>query len=130
MSLTALSTLSTLERTGSRRVTDLAAVEGVTQPSMTVLVSGLERSGLVERRADSRDKRVALVALTVVGSEYLRTRRRAGADAFGRLIEKLPPCEVDTLSAAIAALAHLHDLDEERRDPTRSKATRSPGGQR
>ena len=39
MSLTSLSTLATLELTGPRRITDLAANEGVTQPSMTALVT-------------------------------------------------------------------------------------------
>jgi DNA-binding MarR family transcriptional regulator len=121
MSLTALSTLSTLDRTGPRRVTDLAAVEGVTQPSMTVLVTGLERSGLVERRADPADKRVALVALTASGSDYLRARRRRGADEFAQLIDDLPAGESGALAAAITALEHLRDLDEERRDT----ATRS-----
>ena len=44
MSLTSLSTLATLDRTGPRRVTDLAVSQGVAQPSMTVLVTALERS--------------------------------------------------------------------------------------
>jgi DNA-binding MarR family transcriptional regulator len=124
LSLTSLSTLSTLEQTGPRRVTDLAAVEGVTQPSMTVLVSGLQRSGLVERRADPTDKRVTLVALTASGSDYLRARRRIGADAFVQLIDKLPAHEAEALAGAITALEHLRDLDGEQRD----RATRSSAG--
>src|ERR1700722_11703652 len=56
--------LAPLERTGPRRITDLAVVEGVTQPAMTVLVRVLEQSGLVQRRGDPTDKRGALVALT------------------------------------------------------------------
>jgi hypothetical protein len=42
MSLTSLSTLATLELTRPRRMTDLAACEGVMQPPMTALVSILE----------------------------------------------------------------------------------------
>ena len=45
ISLTAASTLATLDRTGARRLTDLAVIEGVTQPSMSVLVTGLEAGG-------------------------------------------------------------------------------------
>lgn len=78
ISLTSASTLATVERTGPRRITDLAAIEGVTQPSMTALVTVLERAGLVERRQDPRDQRVVLVALTAAGTDYLRSRRRAG----------------------------------------------------
>ena len=47
MSLTSAATLATLDRTGPRRITDLAAVEGVTQPAMTALVRVMEESGLV-----------------------------------------------------------------------------------
>jgi DNA-binding MarR family transcriptional regulator len=115
ISLTSASTLATVERTGPRRITDLAAIEGVTQPSMTALVTVLERAGLVERRQDPGDQRVVLVALTAAGTDYLRSRRRAGAEAFARLIDKLPPDETATLLAAAPALQHLHELDDEHR---------------
>ena len=49
MSLTSLATLATLDRAGPQRITDLARVEGVAQPSMTVLVGNLERDGFVTR---------------------------------------------------------------------------------
>jgi DNA-binding MarR family transcriptional regulator len=115
ISLTSASTLATVERTGPRRITDLAFIEGVTQPSMTALVTVLERSGLVERQQDPQDQRVVLVALTAAGADYLRTRRRAGAEAFARLIGKLPPDEATALLAAAPALRHLRELDDERR---------------
>src|SRR5580700_11967331 len=115
ISLTSASTLATVERTGPRRITDLAVTEGVTQPSMTALVTVLERAGLVERRPDPRDQRVVLVALTAAGKDYLRSRRRAGAEAFARLIDKLPPDETAILLAAAPALQHLNELDDEQR---------------
>ena len=124
MSLTSLSTLATLDRTGPRRVTDLAFIERVAQPSMTALVSTLEQSGLVERRDDPADKRVALVALTPAGAELLRSRRRSGAEALEQLIDKLPADEAAALVAAIPALRHLRELDNADREP----ATRAPGG--
>jgi DNA-binding MarR family transcriptional regulator len=116
MSLTALSTLSTLDRSGPRRVTDLAAVEGVTQPSMTFLARTLERSEFVERRTDPADKRVVLITITASGSRYVRARRRAGAEAFALLIDKLPADELAALAAASTALEHLLELDEKERD--------------
>jgi DNA-binding MarR family transcriptional regulator len=114
ISLTSAAVLGTVERTGPRRITDLAAIEGVAQPSMTALVSNLERAGLVERQRDAEDQRVVLVALTQTGADYLRARRRAGADAFAALIAKLPPAEAQALLAATPALVHLRDLDSER----------------
>ena len=117
MSLTSLATLATLDRTGPRRITDLAVIQGVAQPSMTVLVTTLERSGLVERRGDPADRRVALVALTTAGAELLRAQRRAGAEALIQLIDKLPADEAAALAAAIPAMRHLRELDSEQRDP-------------
>ena len=125
LSLTSASTLATLERTGPRRITDLAEIEGVTQPAMTVLIRVLENSGMVERRADPADKRVALVAVTEAGVSYVRSRRKAGADAFVQLIDKLTDDEVATLIAAIPALERLRELDGQDREPT----TRLPGRQ-
>jgi DNA-binding MarR family transcriptional regulator len=113
MSLSSLSTLSTLERTGPRRITDLAMYEGITQPSMTTLVSSLERSRLVERRGDPSDKRVALIAITSAGSRALRVRRRASAQAIQQLIDKLPADEVAVLAAASPVLEHLVELGAE-----------------
>src|ERR1700738_4694024 len=117
LSLTSLATLSTLDRTGPRRITDLAAIEGVTQPSMAVRVPALARSGLVVRKTDPTDKRVALVALTPHGLDYLRNRRQAGTEAFAHLIDKLPPDQAAALAAAIPALQHLRDLDNKEREP-------------
>jgi DNA-binding MarR family transcriptional regulator len=110
-----LSSLSTLELTGPRRITDLAACEGVMQPSMTALVSALERSGLVERRRDSSDRRVVLVALTPDGSDYIRARREAGVEVFAQLIDGLPADEADALFAAVTGITHLETLDDDRR---------------
>jgi DNA-binding MarR family transcriptional regulator len=124
LSLTSQSTLSILDRLGPRRITDLAVVEGVTQPSMTALVNGLESSGLVERQGDPTDRRVALVALSADGKAFMRLRRRTAEVELEQLMEKLAPEELAALIAAIPALEHLSELDQchqdqlDRRFPT------------
>jgi len=110
LSLTAVSTLATLARTGPRRLTDLAVSEGVTQPSMTAVVSQLEDLGLAERRRAPGDGRVVLVTITPAGTQYLRSMRCAGASVFTALIDKLGKEEVAALRAALPALRHLLDL--------------------
>jgi DNA-binding MarR family transcriptional regulator len=115
MSLTSLSALATLDRIGPRRITDLAASEGVAQPSVTAMVTTLERAGLVERRRDPADKRVVMVAITEAGSAYVRARRQAGAHAFSEALDKLSPDEAATLAAAIPAIEHLRAVVNERR---------------
>jgi DNA-binding MarR family transcriptional regulator len=115
--ITSVATLATLELTGPRRITDLAVIQGVAQPSMTVLVNALERSGFVERHRDPTDKRVTLAAVTEAGSEYLRARREANRRVIAQLISKLPADEAATLDAAVPALTHLRDLYNQERDP-------------
>jgi DNA-binding MarR family transcriptional regulator len=88
MSLTSAATLATLDKTGPRRITDLAVTEGVTQPAMTVLVRVMEESGLVERTGDP----------------------------YARLIDELTGDEVGALAAALPALLHLAELESHARE--------------
>ncbi|HTU73076.1 MAG TPA: MarR family transcriptional regulator [Trebonia sp.] len=116
LSLTSLATLATLERTGARRITELATVEGITQPSMTTLIASLEKQGLVVRSGDPNDKRVSLVTLTEAGRQYRRNRRLMSIGKLAELVAQLPPDEAAALSAAVPALTRLRDLDNAERD--------------
>ena len=124
VSLTTAATLNTLERHGPQRLTRLAAIEGVSQPSMTLLVTRLEHDGLAERRADPTDGRVVLVALTGAGERYVRRRRRAGAAGLTSLIAELAPDQARALRAALPALVRLRSLD------SRDRGARVPMGGR
>jgi DNA-binding MarR family transcriptional regulator len=110
LSLTALSTLATLEQTGPRRLTDLAVAEEITQPSMTSLVTQLEQFGFAERRRDPADARVVLVAITRGGRQLMRERRRAGAQTLTELIDKLDEQDVAELHKALPALRRLLEV--------------------
>ena len=81
---------------------------------MTALVTALERSGLVKRRTDASDRRVALVTVTPDGLSYIRGLRQAGVEDFAALISKLPVDEVDALAEALERL-RIQRLDEDRR---------------
>jgi DNA-binding MarR family transcriptional regulator len=116
LSLTAISVLSTLERTGPRRLTDLAVSEEITQPSMTALVKQLADLGLAERRRDPADARVVLVAVTSAGSRQLREIRNAGASTLTELIDKLDDQDAEALDAAVPALLRLMELAGESQD--------------
>lgn len=115
MSLTSIAALSTLDRWGPRRITDLAASEGVTQPSVTALVTALVREGYVERRSDPADKRVVMVAITESGAAFLRDRRALHAQFFTEAAEKLTPEQADVLADAIPVIARLNELVNELR---------------
>lgn len=98
------SVLATLRYEGPQRVGDLARREGVAQPTMTKLVSGLERDRLVVRRVDNDDHRAVIIDLTADGRALVRRARArkiawigkvlrdGGADdaqAIGRAAERL-----------------------------------------
>lgn len=109
ISLSAAATLGTLDSSGPCRLTELAGREGISQPSMTTMVSRLERQGLVERRRDPSDGRIVLVAITGAGQDMLR-RRTVGRVAFlSSLIGPLDPAEQRALADAAAALRHMTD---------------------
>ena len=116
ISLTAASVLSTLERTGPRRLTDLAVSEEVTQPSMTALVTQLADQGLVERRRDPADARVVLVAITDSGDRRLRDLRAEGASTLTDLIDKLDERDAAALRDAVPAIRRLVELAGEDQD--------------
>lgn len=116
MSLTAASVLSTLERTGPRRLTDLAVSEEVTQPSMTALVTQLAGLGLAERRRDPADARVVLVAITDAGRRRLRDLRAEGASTLTDLIDKLDEQDAAALRDAAPAIRRLVQLAGEDQD--------------
>lgn len=103
ISFTAASTLSRLEREGTRRLTSLAVDEGVAQPSMTQLIQRLEQQGLVERNRDADDRRVVRVTITQAGRDLLAARRRTRADEMAKLLSTLEPEEEVALSAAVLA---------------------------
>ncbi|MBR7831179.1 MarR family transcriptional regulator [Actinospica sp. MGRD01-02] len=113
MSLTGISTLAALDRKGAQRISELAGLQGIAQPSMTVLVGSLEQAGLVGRRPDPTDGRAVLVSLTPEGEEFLAARRQAGADRLSELVGKLPAADLEALAAAVPALLRLRELQEE-----------------
>lgn len=111
ISLTTAATLNTLDRHGAQRLTRLAELEGVTQPSMTALVTRLEGDGFAVRRPDPTDGRAVLVALTAAGKRYVRRRRQLGASALATRIAELPPDDQQTLRAALPAIVALAASD-------------------
>ena len=109
VSRTTLSVLATL-RDGPRRVTELALSEHVAQPTMTVLLSRLERRGWVERGQDERDRRAVSVAITPAGLEMLAEVQRTRAELLAARLEQLAPDELSTLERAVPVLARLLEL--------------------
>lgn len=62
--------------TSPRRVTELAAYTGLTQPRMTVVLQDLEERGLVERKRCAGDRRATEAHITPDGLELLEQARQ------------------------------------------------------
>ena len=118
LSMTAASTLASLERLGPQRLTQLAAREGVTQPAMTQLISRLEDSGLVRREASQEDGRVVLVVITDDGRAMIARRRAGRNERLAGIIAQLSPGHQEALAAALPALDALASVPRDD-DPTR-----------
>lgn len=79
VTLAAISLLGTLSRLGPMAAVRLAAEERLQPQSLTRIVAGLERDGLIERHRDPADQRALIIALSEKGktalAEDLHARR-------------------------------------------------------
>jgi DNA-binding MarR family transcriptional regulator len=114
---------------GPRRITELAELERLAQPTMTLLVKRLEREGLVTRERHPADGRVVLVDLTEAGSTALEDYRAQASVALGAYLAEMPDEQVAALAAATETLEELAALLQ-RGPMSRGSATDAPVGHR
>jgi DNA-binding MarR family transcriptional regulator len=107
LSLTAAATLSSLERSGPLKLTELAVRGGVTQPAMTQLVTRLQEAGLVVRAGDPEDRRVVKVHITEAGRAAVAGRREARATLLAELLSQVGEADRAALVAALPAIESL-----------------------
>jgi DNA-binding MarR family transcriptional regulator len=100
---------------GPRRITELAELEGLAQPTMTSLVKRLEQRGLVRRDRQADDGRVVLVHLTDGGATALEDYLARVRELLGGYLAEIPDEQVEALAAATDALAQLIALLQQRR---------------
>lgn len=112
---TEVSMLNTLTF-GSRRITELADIEGLAQPTTTLLVKRLEHRGWLRRDRQDHDGRIVMVSLTPVGRDVLEDYRADFSEALrADLVDAATTEEIDTLVSATATLESLIVLLQGRR---------------
>jgi DNA-binding MarR family transcriptional regulator len=102
---------SLLGADGPLGVGELACAAGVSAPTATRMLAGLERDDLVERRACAADRRVVHVALTATGAERVARKRERIAARRAELFGSLRPDEraqaADLLHRLAAAIEDM-----------------------
>lgn len=88
-----LSALSVLVFGGPRSLGELAAAEQVRAPTMSRIVSGLERSGLVKRKP-TNDKRRVRLEPTAKGTRILQEGRRRRVESLAQALQGLSEAEL------------------------------------
>ena len=92
---------------GPRRITELAELEGLAQPTTTLLVKRLEEQGLVSRERQTDDQRVVLVSLTSAGAAALDAFRARAYAALRTYLDEMSGEQLKSLARATDALGEL-----------------------
>jgi DNA-binding MarR family transcriptional regulator len=98
--------LFTLSR-GPRRITELAELEGLAQPTVTLLVRRLEQQGWVKRDRPADDGRVVLLSLTGAGRAALNEFRARVSAALRADMDGMSDQQLAGLETATDALGTL-----------------------
>jgi DNA-binding MarR family transcriptional regulator len=109
MGLTAAraSALSVVVFGGAATIGQLATAEQVSAPTMTRLLIGMERDGLVKRVRDAGDKRVVWIRPTPKGTRILQEGRRRRVAALARDLGGLDRATVALLHRAALTIEQI-----------------------
>jgi DNA-binding MarR family transcriptional regulator len=101
-----LSALSVLVFGGPRSLGELADAEQVKPPTMSRIVSGLERARLVKRHATQDGRRVRLEA-TAKGTKILQEGRQRRVESLAQALTSLPSEEQQKLAELTGFLEQI-----------------------
>jgi DNA-binding MarR family transcriptional regulator len=113
ISRTEMEVLSIL-RQRPRRITELTELEGIAQPTMTLLVRRLQEKGWVEREGLPDDGRVVMVSLTEAGSAAQQRLRARFLQAMRTDLQEVSDEQLRALSAATETLSSFVDELQQR----------------
>lgn len=99
-----LSALSVVVFRGPLTLGELAAAEGVRSATMTGIVNGLQRDGLVGRRPHGSDRRAVSIEATAAGRRLLERARARRIGQVASRLDDLSDDEIDVLARAAELL--------------------------
>lgn len=95
------SALAVLYERGPMSVVDLARVERVTHPTMSRIISGLEKLGAVARQPDPADRRQRHLLITSLGRALYENICNSRTTAIEAVLSRLSPDAVNELLHAV-----------------------------
>ena len=104
-----LSALSVVVFGGPLTLGQLAGAEQVRPPTMTRIVTGLEKDGLVRRMGDPRDKRLTKIHATPKGKKVLAAGRARRVELLASAVERLGARELADLEHGAQLLRQVID---------------------
>jgi DNA-binding MarR family transcriptional regulator len=107
--------LSMIEDQDAARISDLAALDHCSQPTMTAQVRRLELAGLVSRITDPTDARAVLISITPEGVAMLADVRADRGAVIDPYLERLPEADRQTLADAVRVMRSLLDDAQQHR---------------
>ena len=102
-----LSALSVLVFAGPRSLGELAAAEQVRPPTMSRIVAGLMRAGLVRRHVTKEDRRRLRLEATAKGTDLLWAARKRRVESLAATLSQLPADQVEQLRQAAELMDQL-----------------------
>ena len=102
-----LSALSVLVFGGPRSLGELAAAEQVRPPTMSRIVAGLMRAGLVRRHVTKEDRRRLRLEATAKGTDLLWAARIRRVESLASTLRQLPADQVEQLRQAAELIDQL-----------------------
>jgi DNA-binding MarR family transcriptional regulator len=104
-----LSALSVVVFGGPLSLGDLARAEQVRPPTMTRIVTGLEKEGLVTRSGHLRDRRLTLISATPRGQRILAAGRARRVERLATTIDRLDKGKLAQLRRGAEILRRIID---------------------
>ena len=102
-----LSALSVVVFGGPLTLGKLADAEQVKPPTMTRIVTGLEKEGLVKRIGDSRDRRLTRIQATIKGQKVLTAGRARRVEKLAAAVRDLRRSELAELTRGVQLLQQI-----------------------
>jgi DNA-binding MarR family transcriptional regulator len=103
-----MSALSVVHFGGPRTIGEIARAEQVSAPTMTRLIAGMERDGLVRRKPSPTDGRSVLISATAKGKRIMEEGRRNRVRFLASELRQANPATLRALSEASDALLAIY----------------------